>query len=489
MNTIEIEVNSPIYSRILSGFALPFIHRILSYEKEYWRKGRHGMERNSYRAKFIQGNTFLTGFIPRIIEIAKTQELNVELKETIFNLLFSKPFLKEAELRQDQEFLIQKIIKNKRGLIVAPARTGKTVICAGLINAAPKEAKILFLAHTIDLILQTVDEFKRFGVEEVGELWGKKKEVDARVLVSTHQSFIKGRETVGNRKFDMVIVDEAHHIKTLNSNYGKILLNINAPYRIGFTATPEKTKEAEMTVEGLLGPIIGEVTLETAIELNIMAKPKLKILRAPVAPTISEAGTFSEAYEIGVINNRGRTRLIVNITKEYLEKGETVLILVKRIKHGFRLKEVFDLLLPQYEVPFICGGIDSDTQKEITKLQKKTDKKAKVELEELLTLRRKVQEMSDERSEYRKKLNKREIKCAIVTSIWNEGVNIPTLNVLINAAGGKSEINTIQMGSRSLTKTEGKEEGIIIDFFDSGYWKLIEHFGERISTYIEQGWL
>jgi len=60
---------------------------------------------------------------------------------------------------------------------------------------------------------------------------------------------------------------------------------------------------------------------------------------------------------------------------------------------------------------------------------------------------------------------------------------------VINAAGGKSEIMTLQAIGRGLRRTDTKDQVIIVDFFDSSNYYLLGHFGERISIYSENDWL
>ena len=49
------------------------------------------------------------------------------------------------------------------------------------------------------------------------------------------------------------------------------------------------------------------------------------------------------------------------------------------------------------------------------------------------------------------------IQCVIATVSWVEGVDIPNLTCVINAGGGKSEIQTLQKIGRGLRKTETKD--------------------------------
>jgi len=81
------------------------------------------------------------------------------------------------------------------------------------------------------------------------------------------------------------------------------------------------------------------------------------------------------------------------------------------------------------------------------------------------------------------------VRIVIATAVFREGVNIPSLNAVINAGGGKSETMVKQISGRPLTLTEGKDEGIIVDFLDLSNNYLIRHTGERIGFYSDMGWI
>jgi len=86
-------------------------------------------------------------------------------------------------------------------------------------------------------------------------------------------------------------------------------------------------------------------------------------------------------------------------------------------------------------------------------------------------------------------LDEKKIHCVIATAVWYEGISIRSLNVIINAAGGKSEIRTLQTIGRGLRVTDEKKTVIIWDVWDISHRYLIEHAGERLCTYMDSGWL
>ena len=76
----------------------------------------------------------------------------------------------------------------------------------------------------------------------------------------------------------------------------------------------------------------------------------------------------------------------------------------------------------------------------------------------------------------------KKINILIVTrKLFGEGVDIPTIDVLINLAGGESVIAFTQMFGRGLRISEGKSRLIYIDFLDTSHDWLERHSYSRIK--------
>ena len=96
---------------------------------------------------------------------------------------------------------------------------------------------------------------------------------------------------------------------------------------------------------------------------------------------------------------------------------------------------------------------------------------------------------SDVREKVKADLKTKKLKCVICSTIWTEGINVPSLDVIINAAGGKSERIIRQLRGRGVRTCEGKDRLVYIDFFNPSHPSLIKHFGERICLYFENQWM
>ncbi len=80
------------------------------------------------------------------------------------------------------------------------------------------------------------------------------------------------------------------------------------------------------------------------------------------------------------------------------------------------------------------------------------------------------------------------MKGVIAIRIWSEGVNIRSIGAVINAAGGESEIASIQVFGRGMRTAEGKKGVILVDFIDLSHEWFRRHSLKRICTYLEAGW-
>lgn len=239
---------------------------------------------------------------------------------------------------------------------------------------------------------------------------------NSRIVVRTYQS-IKNR--IFLQSFDVIFMDECHHAAA--KTIFKIGMNIRQDAKIyGLSATPFMREEDNLKVEAVLGPVIYSISAQELIDLGYLVKPSIYFIELP-APKEKFYLTYKDAYEDLVQNNVLRN---LEIVKRSIAADLRVLVLVSRIEHGELLYQYMKQRF--IDVVFLSG--------EHTKLER-TDTDHRV---------------------------------IIATSIYDEGVNIPQLNVLIMAAGGKSDIKTLQRVGRLLRPAPNKSEAIIYDFVDIG---------------------
>lgn len=458
MSSFTISILDPLHCEIQPALAR-IIKPELSFTAVYYRDGFHHKERKEYQKSIMletsNGNfLFPTGLLPRVVKYCKERNVPISVLNRPEKISFAEPKLKNIILREEQVRLVKTACETQRGTLVAPTGSGKSPIGIAIISAflsANKDFKALWLCHTKDLMYQSAGVCKEELNIVPGIIGDNNIDLEQKITMATRQSFIKYVKEYGHL-YDLVLVDEGHHITDFDGQYFQILNQMMAPLRFAVTATFPKDKQAALALEGMIGPIIDEITYQEGKEKGRIANVKIKVLKIPFRQDIKNLRKYSDVYDFGVVNNEEQHAIIIRKAKEHVEKGDSVLIIVSRIEHGrFLLSEA-------YQQDLLADFAEGETK-------------------------------TKERLQIKHDLNSKKLKCVIATGIWKEGINIPELNVIINAAGGKSEIATIQTVGRGLRKTSTKDEIIIYDCFNPSHHYLIEHFGERISTYSDMGWL
>lgn len=127
-----------------------------------------------------------------------------------------------------------------KGLVVAATGIGKTYLAA--FDSA-KYNKILFVAHREEIIKQAAQSFKNVrNSDDIGFFYSNQKDTKNSFIFALVQTL--GKEQYLNEEyfskdyFDYIIVDEFHH--AVSSNYKKIIDYFTPKFLLGVTATPER---------------------------------------------------------------------------------------------------------------------------------------------------------------------------------------------------------------------------------------------------------
>jgi superfamily II DNA or RNA helicase len=136
------------------------------------------------------------------------------------------------------------------GVVVLPTGAGKSHVAVLAIDDRRRSA--LVVAPTLDLVRQWYDLLRTsFGVE-IGVVGGGSYDVRP-LTVTTYDSACLHMDRFGAR-FGLVIFDECHHLP--GPSYALAAEQAIAPFRLGLTATPERTDGQEARLAELIGPIV-----------------------------------------------------------------------------------------------------------------------------------------------------------------------------------------------------------------------------------------
>jgi len=316
-------------------------------------------------------------------------------------------------------------IGNKRGIILSPTGSGKSLIIYLLVRHFSKH-KFLIAVPTTSLVEQMYGDFadysehdKSFTVSDstVKRIYAEyDKGTNARVVVSTWQSIYKMPEEFFEQ-FTAVIGDEAHTFKA--KSLTRIMdLVVNADVRIGTTGTLDGSKVNEKILVGSFGPKFVATSTRELMDRDLLAKSSIEVLHIKHTPEncklIHKAKYPDEISFITQMEERNTF-----IARLALAQKMNTLVLFRHVDtHGKPLYEKIKALNkdPNRKVFFIAG--------EITTLERE-------EIRHILEI---------------------EPNAILVASIgtFSVGVNVKNLHVIIFASPSKSLIQILQAIGRGL---------------------------------------
>jgi superfamily II DNA or RNA helicase len=155
--------------------------------------------------------------------------------------------------RPYQQAAIQQWIgAGKRGVVVLPTGAGKTLVAMLAIQAAP--VWTLVLVPTLDLLAQWRRAFLDIlsaPTEHVATFGGGRRDVGPITIMTYDSAAIHTRELT---RFGLLVFDEVHHLPA--ASYRRTAEGAIAPYRLGLSATPERSDGLDADLETLVGPTV-----------------------------------------------------------------------------------------------------------------------------------------------------------------------------------------------------------------------------------------
>lgn len=323
----------------------------------------------------------------------------------------------------------------RRGMVQAPAGSGKTIIAAlaldiVLQSRSRKEVvKVGWMANTTEQCAQAVAALALFpGISQWAEV---------KVACAAAQTDWSDRK--------LLIVDECHHAATAQGWQRQIQTCQGAIW--GLTATPpDKLSEFydvfcsyfsddwHVIDRDAVGSNLAhaKVVLLSASDFGLRDFIDSEIDRTMVWRRKYWRGGEGELWgqvawqcivEHGIVNNRARNQAALDTAKKHA--GRQVLMLVNQVEHA-------EWMAAQLSNAVACYS-------------KMGKKKREAALEAF-------------------KAGK--VKCIVATSLADEGLDLPNAEVLVMVSGGRSKRLAEQRTGRVLRSFAGKTHGLIYDFTD-----------------------
>jgi len=332
-----------------------------------------------------------------------------------------------------------------RGVIVLPTGAGKTYVATLAILS--RQRSTLVVVPTLDLLNQWYDVLLAAFGTPVGIVGGGYHDV-LDLTVTTYDSAHLHMDRLGDR-FGLVVFDECHHLPS--PSYTTAARMCLAPFRLGLSATPERTDGR--TSEDTIGRIVYRKDI-TELSGEYLAaydtqRVEVQLSAGEREEYERERGTylaFLRSHGIRMGEPDGWQRFLMLSSQS--DAGRRAFLAYRR-QRGLALAAPGKLsflarLLHQHRGDrTIVFTEDNATVYAISRRF----------LVPAITHQTKVKE----RSRILAAFNAGELSAVVTSKVLNEGVNVPEANVAIVLSGSGSVREHVQRLGRILRKAENKQ--------------------------------
>ena len=352
----------------------------------------------------------------------------------------------KAELRDYQREALAKWLENgNKGIIALPTGSGKTLI--GIAALARVQERTLIITYTKEQLTQWIEmilNFTDIPKNMVAPFYSEEKKL-APITVSTYQTAFRYIDQLSLR-YSFLIVDEVHHLPA--DKFRTIALGMYSPKRMGLSATVIREDGRHVDLFPLMGGIVYYKTPQEMVDKGYLAPYETFIVKVklteeerakydrlkeaykrltngiPFKEVLARAqkGNFLMARALKIHNEmlqiyqkaKEKEKAVVNIVAKELESGSKILVFTQYVDQA---EEIGKLL----GASVITGSTDP-------KQRKKT-------LEEFRNAKEGI---------------------LVLTTVGDEGLDIPDVNVGIIVAGTGSRRQFVQRLGRLLRPKPGK---------------------------------
>lgn len=351
-----------------------------------------------------------------------------------------KDFIEQIEVNEIkpnemQEMALEGLnnIRNSGGnkaLIIAATGTGKTYLSAfDVLQLRPK--KVLFVVHRGKILRDALRTFKTIMPEvSMGEFVGSKKDLESDYLFASVQTISKidNLNLFDPSYFDYIIIDEAH--RSAADSYQRITSYFTPKFLLGMTATPERT-DSRNIYELYDNQIAVEIRLRQALEKELVV-PFHYFGIEDATTDIQNINLNTEIDKLAEkLNIKARVELIIENIKKYKHSGNKTKALgyCVNIDHAEYMANAFN----ERGLVSIALTGESDEQ-----------------------YREKVVRQLEDPND--------PLSYIFTVEIFNEGIDIPSVNLILMLRPTNSSIIFTQQLGRGLRKYKDKEYLTVLDF-------------------------
>lgn len=340
-----------------------------------------------------------------------------------------RPYQQDASER-----LRDALLDTGRGQLVLATGLGKTVILAETVASLLRDGRVpgnrtLVLAHTTPLVDQLLREFwfqlpktvptHRFADQETPVYW-------EGITFATIQSVSRNLDRLPD--FGLVVVDEAHHIGA--ATFQEVIDWLRPRMLAGVTATPWRGDGYD--IDRLLGPPLVRIGISEGLQAGYLSDVDYRLLADNLDwGFVQQASTHS--YSLSQLNRKlilptrddEATKVAAEVFKD--EKRSMAIVYCPSAVHA----KTFAATLRQFG--FRAEAILNETP-------------------------------SRERARLMSRLRAGEMQFVTVVDLFNEGVDVPEVDMIVFMRVTHSRRIFVQQLGRGLRVSPNKDRLIVLDF-------------------------
>lgn len=398
---------------------------------------------NAHKAVIVTNGYFSQPVLNKVRELADNG-IDIECWDNndLVRFAAASPFIIPSKQLRPYQAEAYEAIKsdldvNNRSLLYLATGLGKTVVAGQVVRhvfEGNPEAKVLIIAHLDELIEQLQRAFwTDVPLNVKSRLINKDAPDDIRDLsgltIATNLSICKYLES--GYFPDLVVVDECHRVGNDNT-YGKILSYLEGVPKLGVTATPWRGDGFK--VSEVFGDPTYTCSIEDGMRQGYLAPVEYKLYCdnidwAKVADLSENEYTVDQLNRKLFIPQRDDT-IIDALSEQWLNiKDPKCIVFCQSVSHAEKLHERISRYARWNNAELLHSKLDKNQRK-------------------LALL----------------KFRNNECNILIAVDILNEGIDVPTVNLVCFARVTHSRRIFVQQLGRGLRISPGKDKVVVLDF-------------------------
>ncbi len=344
-----------------------------------------------------------------------------------------------------------------RGIMVMACGLGKTITAALDVEQfllEHPESRVLYLCHNGEILAGTRQKFEAYFGPRYSYgffmTYANKIEADDTLkkptfLFASFQTMNRRRKQFAPDEFDYILIDEAHHAQA--KTFAPTVRYFKPKFQLGMTATPFRMDGKK--IEELLGDVVYNMDIDHGLFEGWLASIRYKMVLDDIAEGLQQFLDENETYTVSQLNRQvfislrdeEIVRIIKQRAKEFGLEKPKMAIYCRTVTHARRIATIYG-----------------------------RDKAAVVHANQSM----------EEVTKILERLERGEIEAVTSVQKLNEGVDLPSLNMLVFLRNTASRNVYEQQLGRGTRREEDKDTVFVLDFVNNAkrYKMLCERWKE-----------